>query len=302
VTTPAIVLRDVVKTFGDNRAVDGLSLEVPQGICLGLLGPNGAGKSTTMKMLTGQARADSGTIEVLGHPVPQESKAARSLMGVVPQADNLDEELTGAQNLTVWATLQQVPRRERAAAVARALAIGQLTDRADERVGKLSGGMRRRLLIARGLVHSPRLVLLDEPTVGLDPQVRADIWVVIDRLRSEGVTVLMSTHYIEEAERLADDVAIVNHGRIIARGTPLELLAEHAGSEAVEFYGPPERLAEVEQIIAPTGLPTRRTGPSVSVLRAEQLPESVMDTLGYGARRAANLEDVFVLLTGEVLD
>lgn len=301
-TESAIVLRDVVKSFGDNRAVDGLSLTVPAGICLGLLGPNGAGKSTTMKMLTGQARADSGTIEVLGHPVPAQSKAARALMGVVPQADNLDEELTAEQNLTVWATLQQVPRRQRAEAVKRALGFAQLTDRGDDRVGKLSGGMRRRLLIARGLVHSPRVVLLDEPTVGLDPQVRADIWVVIDRLRSEGVTVLMSTHYIEEAERLADDVAVVNHGRIIATGSPMTLLAEHAGAEAIEYYGPPERLAEVEAIIAPTGLPTRRTGPSVSVLRAEQLPTSVSDQLGYGARRPANLEDVFVLLTGEVLD
>ncbi|CAB4940579.1 unannotated protein [freshwater metagenome] len=223
-------------------------------------------------------------------------------MGVVPQADNLDEELTAGQNLGVWATLQRVPRRERAAAVASALDAAQLTDRADDRVGTLSGGMRRRLLIARALVHSPRLVLLDEPTVGLDPQVRADIWLVIDRLRNEGVTVLMSTHYIEEAERLADDVAIVNHGRIIARGSPLDLLAEHAGSEAVEYFGPPDRLAQVEALVAPTGLSTRRTGPSVSVLRAELLPTSVSDALGYGNRRAANLEDVFVLLTGEVLD
>ncbi|CAB4992416.1 MAG: ATP-binding cassette domain-containing protein [Actinobacteria bacterium] len=300
--TSAIVLREVVKTFSDKRAVDGLTLEVPAGVCLGLLGPNGAGKSTTMRLLTGQSRADSGTIEVLGHPLPAESKAARSLMGVVPQADNLDEELTAGQNLGVWATLQRVPRRERAAAVASALDAAQLTDRADDRVGTLSGGMRRRLLIARALVHSPRLVLLDEPTVGLDPQVRADIWLVIDRLRNEGVTVLMSTHYIEEAERLADDVAIVNHGRIIARGSPLDLLAEHAGSEAVEYFGPPDRLAEVEALVAPTGLSTRRTGPSVSVLRAELLPTSVSDALGYGNRRAANLEDVFVLLTGEVLD
>ena len=300
--TSAIVLREVVKTFSDKRAVDGLTLEVPAGVCLGLLGPNGAGKSTTMRLLTGQSRADSGTIEVLGHPLPAESKAARSLMGVVPQADNLDEELTAGQNLGVWATLQRVPRRERAAAVASALSAAQLSDRADDRVGTLSGGMRRRLLIARALVHSPRLVLLDEPTVGLDPQVRADIWLVIDRLRNEGVTVLMSTHYIEEAERLADDVAIVSHGRIIARGSPLELLAEHAGSEAVEYFGPPERLAEVESLVAPTGLSTRRTGPSVSILRAELLPTSVSDALGYGNRRAANLEDVFVLLTGEVLD
>lgn len=297
---PAIRIHGVVKRFGALTAVDHLDLEVPEGICLGLLGPNGAGKSTTMKMLTGQSVADEGAIEVLGHPVPKHSKQARALMGVVPQAENLDEELTCTENLLIWATLQPIPRKERARAIADALALAALTDRAHSKVGTLSGGMKRRLLIARGLVHNPRVVLLDEPTVGLDPQVRADIWVIVDRLRNEGATVLMSTHYIEEAERLADDVAIMNHGRIIARGTPRELLAEHVGETALEFYGPPARLEEIEAIAE--GLPTRRTGPSVSVLRAESIPDSVRDRLGEGTPRAANLEDVFVLLTGEVLE
>jgi lipooligosaccharide transport system ATP-binding protein len=162
--------------------------------------------------------------------------------------------------------------------------------------------MRRRLLIARALVHAPDLVLLDEPTVGLDPQVRGDIWTLVDRLRASGVSVLMSTHYIEEAERLCDDVAVMSHGRVIARGTPGALITEHAGVEALEFYGPPERLQRVEDTVRPLGLRTRRTGPSVSVLRAEALPLHVVEELGEGARRAANLEDVFVLLTGERLE
>ena len=298
----ALLLAGVVKSFGETRAVDGLDLDVPAGICLGLLGPNGAGKSTTMRMLTGQAIADAGTITVLGYDVPRESKQARARMGVVPQRENLDEELTCAQNLAVWATLLRVPRRERDAAVASALEAAQLVDRAGAKVSTLSGGMRRRLLIARALVHQPALVLLDEPTVGLDPQVRGDIWTLVDRLRSQGVTVLMSTHYIEEAERLCDDVAVMSHGRVIARGTPATLVAEHAGVEALEVYGPPARLERAEQLVAPMGFATRRTGPSVSVLRAEALPDAVIDELADGVRRPANLEDVFVLLTGERLE
>jgi lipooligosaccharide transport system ATP-binding protein len=292
----------VVKTFGELRAVDGLDLDVAAGTCLGLLGPNGAGKSTTMRMLTGQAIPDEGEIEVLGWPVPQQSKQARAVMGVVPQTENLDEELTCAENLRVWATFTRVPRAARSDAIAAALERAQLVDRADARVSTLSGGMRRRLLIARALVHQPRLVLLDEPTVGLDPQVRGDIWTLIDALRSDGVTVLMSTHYIEEAERLADDVAVMSRGRIIAQGAPLELLAAHAGTEALEYYGPPARLEQVERLARAAGFPTRRTGPSVSILRAEGAPTALVDELGDGVRRGTTLEDVFVLLTGERLE
>ncbi|MFI5956415.1 ABC transporter ATP-binding protein [Cryptosporangium sp. NPDC051539] len=295
----AIELSGVVKRFGAVTAVNGLDLVVPAGTCLGLLGPNGAGKSTTMRMLTGQALPDAGEIRVLGYRVPVESKHARALMGVVPQLDNLDTELTARENLAVFARLYRVPRTERRAAVDAALELGQLTDRADARVTELSGGMRRRLLIARGLVHRPRLVLLDEPTVGLDPQVRQDLWSLIDRLRRDGTTVLMSTHYIEEAERLADSVAVVRAGRVIAQGSPAELLAGHAGRSAVEYSGPPARLVEVERMAAAAGMPTRRTGPSVSVLRAEEMPATLAAVLGPGTPRPANLEDVFVTLTGE---
>jgi len=269
---------------------------------MGLLGPNGAGKSTTMRMLTGQAIPDSGNIEVLELTIPRQSKQARARMGVVPQRENLDEELTCRQNVAVWSTLLRVPRRERDAAVDRVLAAAQLTDRADSKASTLSGGMRRRLLIARSLVHQPSLVLLDEPTVGLDPQIRGDIWTLIDELRSSGVTVLMSTHYIEEAERLCDDVAVVSHGQVIAQGAPSVLVAEYAGVEALECFGSPERLNIVEARCRDLGFPSRRTGPTLSVLRAESIPLHVVEEFGEALRRPANLEDVFVRLTGERLE
>src|SRR5436305_4125138 len=248
----AIRLRGVVKRFGAIAAVDGLDLKVPYGTCVGLLGPNGAGKSTTMKALTAQVIADEGEIEVLGYRLPDDSKQARAEMGVVPQLDNLDVSLTVEQNLLVFAHLYRVPAPERQAAIERTLGIANLRERRTSKVDELSGGMRRRLLIARALLHQPRLVLLDEPTVGLDPQVRQELWALIDRLRSEGVSILMSTHYIEEAERLCDSVTIMSHGKAVAVGPPQELISEHARPEAVEVYGPPSPLTENE-----TRAPTR---------------------------------------------
>ncbi|MDX6623119.1 MAG: lipooligosaccharide transport system ATP-binding protein, partial [Solirubrobacterales bacterium] len=222
----AIELSGVVKRFGPITAVNGLDLDVPEGICLGLLGPNGAGKSTTMRLLTGQAIADEGTLRVLDHELPRQSKEARALMGVVPQLDNLDVDVTVEDNLAVYARLYRVG--DVGAAVDKALGIARLHDRRKDEVDKLSGGMRRRLLLARGLVHEPRLILLDEPTVGLDPQIRTELWTLIGELRSRGTTILMSTHYIEEAERLADEVAVMTKGKIISRGRPVELISEHA--------------------------------------------------------------------------
>ncbi|HTN24396.1 MAG TPA: ABC transporter ATP-binding protein [Solirubrobacteraceae bacterium] len=291
----AISLRGVVKHYGQIVAVDGLDLDLPTGTCVGLLGPNGAGKSTTMKMLTAQVIADTGEIEVLGHTLPGDSKAARAEMGVVPQLDNLDTTLTVEQNLRVFAHLYRLGRAERGPAIERALEIAHLTDRRASKVSELSGGMRRRLLIARALVHRPRLLLLDEPTVGLDPQVRQELWALIDALRSEGTSILMSTHYIEEAQRLADTVLIMSHGKAVAEGRPAELVREHAGSEVLEVYGPPARLAEVEGAAVAAGIAKRRTGTSIALMGIEgrngDLPE--------GIRRPSNLEDVFVLLTGE---
>jgi lipooligosaccharide transport system ATP-binding protein len=291
----AISLRGIVKHYGDIVAVDGLDLDVPAGTCVGLLGPNGAGKSTTMKMLTAQVIANEGEIEVLGFRLPEQSKVARAEMGVVPQLDNLDTTLTVEQNLRVFAHLYRIGRADRAAAVDRALEIAHLTDRRKAKVDELSGGMRRRLLIARALVHRPRLLLLDEPTVGLDPQIRQELWALIDALRSEGTSILMSTHYIEEAQRLADTVTIMSHGRAVACGKPSELVMQHAGTDVLEVYGPPARLAEVESEAIEAGIAKRRTGTSIALMGIEgrngDLPE--------GVRRPSNLEDVFVMLTGE---
>jgi lipooligosaccharide transport system ATP-binding protein len=292
----AIRLRSFVKRFGAITAVDGLDLDVPFGMCVGLLGPNGAGKSTTMKALTAQVIPDEGELHVLGHRLPEDSKQARAAMGVVPQMDNLDVSLTVEQNLLVFAHLYRVAKADRAQAIEHALDIANLQPRRTAKVDELSGGMRRRLLIARALLHRPRLLLLDEPTVGLDPQVRQELWALIDRLRSEGVSILMSTHYIEEAERLCDQVTIMSHGKAVAVGSPRELIAEHAGLQAIEVYGAPKRLSEVEVMAHTRGWVTRRTGTSVAVLHANG------DGGLEGERRPTNLEDVFVILTGEEID
>src|SRR3954453_10053067 len=222
----AIRLRGFVKRFGPLTAVDGLDLDVPFGTCVGLLGPNGAGKSTTMKALTAQVIANEGELQVLGYGLPDDSKQARAEMGVVPQLDNLDTTLTVEQNLLVFAHLYRVPAGARAEAIDRSLAVANLVARRDAKVEELAGGRRRRLLIARALLHQPRLLLMDEPTIGLDPQVRQELWALIDRLRSEGVSILMSTHYIEEAERLCDTVTIMSHGKAVAIGSPRELIRE----------------------------------------------------------------------------
>jgi lipooligosaccharide transport system ATP-binding protein len=291
----AINLSGVVKHFGPIAAVDGLDLDVPEGICLGLLGPNGAGKSTTMRLLTGQAIADAGELRVLGHELPGDSKAARLEMGVVPQLDNLDVDVTVEDNLAVYARLYRVA--DVGAAVDRALDLARLRDRRGDAVDQLSGGMRRRLLLARGLVHEPRLVLLDEPTVGLDPQIRTELWTLIGTLKAQGTTILMSTHYIEEAERLSDEVAVMAKGRVISRGRPADLIAEHAGRETAEIYAPPQRLAELRESAERQGLRVRAAGPAIAIVGSEQAADGFVPA--DAVIRAATLEDVFVLLTGE---
>jgi lipooligosaccharide transport system ATP-binding protein len=219
-------------------------------------------------------------------------------MGVVPQLDNLDIALTVEQTLTMFCHLYGVKPRDRREAIDRCLAIGNIADRADTRVDKLSGGMRRRLLIARALVHQPRLVLLDEPTVGLDPQVRQELWGLIDDLRAEGASILMSTHYIEEAERLADRVTIMSHGKAVAEGPPAQLVRELVGTQVTEVYGPRDHLVSVEADMREKGYRTRRTGTSVAVLGTESSNGDVPE----GTTRVATLEDVFVLLTGETIE
>jgi lipooligosaccharide transport system ATP-binding protein len=239
--------------------------------------------------------ADEGEITVLGHKLPGESKEARAEMGVVPQLDNLDVDVSVEDNLAVFARLYRV--KDVRAAVDRGLALARLTGRRHDPVDELSGGMRRRLLLARGLTHDPPLLLLDEPTVGLDPQIRTELWSLIDSLRTKGTTILMSTHYIEEAERLADEVALMAHGKIISRGKPSELVAQHAGRETAEVYAPPARLAEVRAHAEAHGLKVRPAGPAIAIVGAEKATNGVVPP--EAIRRAASLEDVFVLLTGE---
>jgi lipooligosaccharide transport system ATP-binding protein len=288
----------VMKRFGEVQAVDGLNLAVPAGTCYGLLGPNGAGKSTAMRILTGQAIADAGRIEVLGYHLPAQSKLARARMGVCPQDSNLDVDLCVRDVLAVFARMYRVPSDARSDAVKRALALSGLTARANDRAVALSGGMQRRLLIARALIHEPELVLLDEPTVGLDPQVRQELWSLIVSLRERGATVLMSTHYIEEAERLADRVAIMSAGRVVAEGTPGELIRAYAGREVVEVHGSAARLAELRALAVEAGLPTRQSGPALTYLHSDRFDGQVPS----GVRRGATLEDVFVSLTGDYVE
>ena len=284
------------KSFGSITAVDGLDLDVPEGTCLGLLGPNGAGKSTTMRLLTGQARADEGSITVLGHELPRQAKEARAHMGVVPQLDNLDVDVAVEDNLAVFARLYRV--KDVRAAVDYGLQLARLDGRRKDAVDQLSGGMRRRLLLARGLVHDPRLLLLDEPTNGLDPAGREQMLELIKKTgRMQGMCILMSTHYIEEAERLADEVAVMAHGKIISRGKPSALVAEHAGRETAEVYAPPERLAEVRAKAEAQGLRVRPAGPAIAIVGSEKATDGAVPP--EAIRRAASLEDVFVLLTGE---
>jgi lipooligosaccharide transport system ATP-binding protein len=291
-------MRGVRKQFGFVHALAGLELEVPSGLCYGLLGPNGAGKSTAMRILTGQAVADEGSIEVLGYRLPAESKLARARMGVCPQDSNLDVDLCVRDVLAVFARLYRVPAHERTAAVERALALAGLEARAKDRAVTLSGGMQRRLLIARALIHQPDLVLLDEPTVGLDPQVRQELWALILSLRERGATVLMSTHYIEEAERLADRAAIMSLGRVVAEGSPDELIRAYAGREVVDVHGSADELRRLGERARMAGLPTRQSGPALTYLHAEDADGRVPP----GRRRAATLEDVFVHLTGDYVE
>ncbi len=303
----AVRLTGVHKVFGQVRAVDGLDLEIPQGITFGLLGPNGAGKSTVMRLLVGTVTPTAGAVEALGMPLPARSRDVRARTGLVPQLDNLDEELTCAENLEVYARLYGVPRRQRGEVVAWGLQLAQLTDRADGFTGELSGGMRRRLLIARGLLHRPELVLLDEPTVGLDPQVRQSLWTQIEQIRSSGATVVLTTHYIEEAERLCDRVAIIDHGRLIALDSPHGLKAAHVRSEiVVEVSGDDGRQRRIAAAADAAGLAHRPAGTAIAVFTDDVTGLLAMDglteeDLDHRLRRPANLEDVFVALTGATL-
>ena len=226
-----IELTDVFKSFGDTKAVNGVSLSIKQGTSLGLLGPNGAGKTTTIRMLIGAIKPDRGNIDIDGQP--SHLRAVRSRVGIAPQALALYEELTALENLNFFCSLYGLPAAKRKERVEWALAFAQLENRRNDRVQTFSGGMKRRLNLATALVHDPEILLLDEPTVGVDPQSRNHIFSSIEQLKEQGRTLIYTTHYMEEVERLCDTVAIMDHGQVLAQGTVNELIDEHANASQV---------------------------------------------------------------------
>ena len=270
-------LKNVVKSYGRVTAVAGVSFQVLQGEIFGLLGPNGAGKTTTIRMLTTLTRPTVGDLYVAGYPVAGNPVEVKRRIGVVPQQNNLERELTGRENLVLHALLHKVPRAEREKRIKELLDYVGLSSRADERVQNYSGGMARRLLIARALVHQPPVLFLDEPTIGLDPQTRRKIWDLIQLMNRDGMTVLLTTHYIEEADSLCHRVGIIDYGRLITLGTPMEL-KEKLGLHCVEFLN--EQGTE------------RHFFNSRSEAR-EYTQRKDCDTV----LRRTNLEDVFVELT-----
>ena len=302
----AILARGLVKRYGELEAVKGIGFEVPYGTVFGFLGPNGAGKSTTIRMIHGLSPRTAGELLVLGLDVAKEGRAIKRRLGVVPQENNLDNDMTARENLLVFGRFFDLAGARLRDRVDELLAYVALTDKADTRAEELSGGMRRRLHIARALLNDPELLILDEPTTGLDPQSRALLWEQIRQQRRDGKTVLLTTHYLDEAEKLSDDVAIMDQGRIIVRGAPAALVRQHVGREVLEVRVPPDAdariLARVEGHVAHA----ERFGEELRLFaqKGEPLLDEVhaagVEPQGHVVRRAT-LEDVFLKLTGRRL-
>ena len=300
---PSVVeIEGLVKRYDSREVVRGIDLSVPAGRCFGLLGPNGAGKTTTLRLLLGQSPVNGGEIRVFGLPIPQAGRTVRARTGVVPQADNLDPDFTVAENLRVYGRYFGIAAATLDARIRELLEFVNLTDRANARIATLSGGMKRRLTIARALINDPELVVLDEPTTGLDPQVRHMIWGRLRDLRQSGKTLLLTTHYMEEAERLCDELVIMDQGRILEQGTPAALIKKHAEPEVLEVRGE-EQLARRAlesagdgrfEAIGDTYYYYTRDAREV-VKRLEGMPGLTF------LHRPANLEDVFLKLTGREL-
>jgi lipooligosaccharide transport system ATP-binding protein len=294
--------RGLGKRFGERRAVDGIDFEITRGRCFGFLGPNGAGKTTTLRMLLGLSPMSAGSLSVLGLPIPEQARAVRARVGIVPQADNLDPDFSVAENLEIYAAYFGIPKRLAAPRIERLLEFAALTERRTAKVDTLSGGMKRRLIIARALINEPELVVLDEPTTGLDPQARHIIWGRLAELRASGTTLILTTHYMEEAERLCDELIIMDHGRILDQGSPGELIARHVEAEVIEVRG--ERSDLFEPIASDCGCRLERMGASLYCYTnaAGPLIAHLQATPGMVfLHRPAGLEDVFLKLTGREL-
>ncbi len=310
----AVTARGLTKRFDDFVAVDGIDLTIPRGICYGLLGPNGAGKTTAIRMIQGVSPVTAGTLDVLGLDVLTDPRGVKARLGVVPQEDNLDPDFTVRDNLIVYARFFGIKAAEAGPRADQLLAFLNLSEKADARIDTLSGGMKRRLVVARALINDPDLLVLDEPTTGLDPQARHALWDTIRRLRREGKTILLTTHYMDEAEMLCDELVIMDQGKVHEGGQPRDLITKHCGKEAVEFVVE-ERggaididasTARLHAIVADLGgRPHERLGDRViaygddlaeiqaSILAKHDVSESIL--------RRASLEDVFLRLTGRAL-
>ncbi len=297
-----IVARGLTKNFDGRPAVCGIDLVIPRGGCFGFLGPNGAGKTTTLRMILGQSPLSGGSLTVFGLPVDSGVRQIRARTGVVPQTDNADPDFSVVENLRMYARYFGISTAQAAPRIRELLEFMELSDRADDRIRSLSGGMKRRLTIARALINDPELIILDEPTTGLDPQVRRMIWNQLRELRNSGKTLLLTTHYMEEAERLCDDLVVIDKGHIVAQGAPRALIARHVESGVIEVQGEDLNIAGLLD-----GLPGVRiervgathycyTNDTVSALqRLERVP-------GFSCiHRPTTLEDVFLRLTGHEL-
>ena len=286
---------------GDKTAVvDGLSFSLKRGECYGLLGPNGAGKTTTLRLCLGLTAPDSGDITLVGKTVPLDAREARLRVGVVPQSDTLDPDFTVSENLLVYGRYFGMDDATIKARIPALLEFSNLTAKRDARIGELSGGMKRRLTLARALVNDPDLIFMDEPTTGLDPQARHMIWERLKTLLAEGKTILLTTHFMDEAERLCDRLAVIDHGRLIAEGTPRELIGRHIEAEVVEVYGD-NALAWGEREGRSKAARMEFSGETVFCYTndARSLLAGLQDMPGIRyLHRPANLEDLFLKLTG----
>ncbi len=298
-----LAVRGLRKAYGGNEVVAGLSFEIRPGECFGLLGPNGAGKTTTLRLALGLTDPDAGDIQLCGLPVPARARAARMRVGIVPQIDSLDPDFTAAENLLVYGRyfgLRDAAIREH---IPRLLEFAELQGRAGAKIQSLSGGMRRRLTLARALVNDPELLILDEPTTGLDPQARHLIWDRLKRLLQEGKTVLLTTHFMDEAERLCHRLAIMDRGCFIAEGSPRELIAKHIEAQVVEVFGE-NATGWARAHAAPLCRRFETSGETAFCYVDDAAPLLAHLDVQPGLRylhRPANLEDVFLKLTGREL-
>jgi lipooligosaccharide transport system ATP-binding protein len=291
------------KKYGDIEVVRNLDLTVRRGECFGLLGPNGAGKTTTLRLLLGLIEPDSGSIELAGIAVPKHAREARMKVGVVPQMDNLDPDFSVYENLLAYGRYFGMEKSAVVARVPMLLEFAGLEHKADAKIAQLSGGMKRRLTLARALVHDPDILFLDEPTTGLDPQARHLIWQGLRRLIADGKTIVLTTHFMDEAERLTDRLAILDHGRIVAEGAPRILIESHIEPAVVEVFG--EGLADWSRSHAP-GLCQRFENVGETLFCYTRNADPIIDALKHDPalrylHRPSNLEDVFLKLTGRDL-